>query len=413
MRKRILITILILFGIQAFAGIPTPGVNLDYFKLLLQVNTGAGLFNMLSGNGLSNLSITMLSITPYITASIILQLMAILIRPLEELQRDGEVGQQKFKKITMILGVILAFMEAFGFAYGFGKQGLLVSFQWYWVACVTLIWTAMALLLMAAGEFIEKKGFGNGISLILLFNILSSYPSDAMTVYNRFLAGHKIKAVILNAVIIGLVVLVLFTFTTFIQLVEKRIPVRYSAKMVGSVSDEQSVFPVKLCPGSVVPIIFASSLMSIPALIVSFLGKEYWISDMLNSTKWFDLDHPSYSVGVVIYIALIFAFSYFYTEMIMNPLEIANNFKKSGGTIPGVRPGQPTVDYLTKEMKKTIAIGAVALCIVALVPCVLSGLFGISKLSFAGSSIIIIVGVIVETWERFKAEYRGSKVELF
>lgn len=411
-KKKILFTAIVLFVIQAFAGIPTPGVNIDYFKALLEQNTTAGLFNVLSGNGLSNLSVTMLSITPYITASIILQLLTIVIRPLEKLQRNGEVGQQTFKKYTIILGVILAFMESFGFAYGFGQKGLLLSFKWYWVALVTIIWAGAALLLMLAGEFIEKKGFGNGISLILLFNILSSYPSDAITVYNRFLQGYGIDKKVFHGIAICIILVVLFAFTVYIQFIEKRIPVEYAFKTMGTVKSEQSFFPVKLCPGTVVPVIFASSLMAIPSLVASFMGKNFWIADMLNSSMWFDPEYLSYSVGAVIYIALIFIFTYYYTEMIINPIEIANNFKKTGGTIPNVRPGEDTVKYLTSEIRKVITIGAGALSLIASVPCVLAGLFDISKLSFAGTSVIIIVGVIVETLDRFYAEVKAKNMKL-
>lgn len=410
-KKRILLTVVILLVIQALAAIPTPGVNTEYFKELLENNTSAGLLNMMSGNGLSNLSITMLSITPYITASIILQLLVVVYRPLEEMQKDGEVGKQKFKRLTMVVGAFLAIIEALGFAIGFGKQGLLISYKVPWILCVTIIWTGMAILLMLSGEYIEKNGFGNGISLILLCNILTSYPSDAVSVYERFLHGYAFNKIVVSAIIIGLVVLVLFTFTTYIQLIEKRIPVKYAAKS-GIVGENRSFFPIKLCPGTVVPVIFASSLMSMPALIATLINKSCWVIDMLNSTKWFDPKHPSYTTGVVLYVALIFAFSYFYTEMILNPLEIANNLKKSGGSFPNIRPGQETIDYLTCEMRKTIALGAVALSVIALVPCVLSGIFGLSKLSFAGTSIIIIVGVIVETAERFKAENSMKKLEL-
>lgn len=411
-KKRILITVVILFLIQLLAGIPTPGVNLNYFKSLLEQNTTAGLFDVLSGNGLSNLSITMLSITPYITASIILQLLTIVIRPLEKLQRSGEVGQQTFKKYTVILGVFLAFAEAFGFAYGFGQRGLLLSFKWYWVMLVTIIWAGVALFLMLAGEYIEKKGFGNGISLILLFNILSSYPADAMTIYKRFLQGYGFDKGLRNSICICIILVVLFAFTVYIQFIEKKILVEYSSKTVGDVKSERSFFPVKLCPGTVVPVIFASSLMAIPTLVASLMGKDFWIANMLNSSMWFDPEHISYSGGAIIYVVLIFMFTYFYTEMIINPLEIANNFKKTGGTIPNIRPGQDTANYLTKEIRKTITIGAVALSLIALVPCVLSGLFNISKLSFAGTSIIIIVGVIVETLDRLNVEVKANKMKL-
>ena len=413
LRKKILLTVVILFIIAGLSGVPTPGINKDYFKELLSANTGLALFNMLAGNGLGNASITMLSITPYITASIILQLMTVVFPSLYEMQRDGQTGRDKFKKYTMLLGVAIALIQAFGFAIGFGRQGLLISYKWYWVLCATAIWTIMAFLLMVAGEFIEKKGFGNGVSLILLFNILSSYPSDAQSVYEKFFAGQTIGNLLIHGVVVVAVIASLFAFVIFIQETEKRILVRYSAKTSGKIQAGSSVFPIKLCPGSVVPIIFASSLMSMPAMIAQLFGKEFWLSNMLNSSNWFNAEHPWYSIGVVIYILLIFLFSYFYTDMILNPLEIANNFKKTGGTIPGIRPGQPTVDYIKNQMKITIFIGAAALSLVALVPCVLSGLFGLSRLAFAGSSIIITAGVILETYNQLLTEVQAKRMKLF
>lgn len=413
LRKKILLTLVILFIIAGLSGVPTPGINRDYFKELLSANTGLALFNMLAGNGLGNASITMLSITPYITASIILQLLTVVFPSLHEIQRDGQTGQDLFKKYTMLLGVALALIQALGFSIGFGRQGLLISYKWYWVLCTTLIWTLIAFLLMVAGEFIEKKGFGNGISLILLFNILSSYPSDAQTVFDKFFRDQTIGNIVIHGVVVAALIIGLFAFVIFIQETEKRIVVRYSAKVTGKVQSGSNVFPIKLCPGSVVPIIFASSLMSMPALIAQLFGKEFWLSNMLNSSNWFNSDHPWYSIGVVIYVLLIFVFSYFYTDLILNPLEIANNFKKSGGMIPGVRPGQPTVDYIKKQMNITILVGAAALSLVALVPCVLSGIFGISRLAFAGSSIIITAGVILETYNSLSAETKVQSLRLF
>ena len=419
LRKRILITVGILLLIQILAGIPTPGVKVDYFKELLSSNSGIGLFNMLSGNGLGNLSITMLSITPYITASIILQLMGVVFPVLQDIQKDGETGRKIFRRYTVLLGVALAALEAVGFAIGFGKQGLLISYKWYWVLCVTLIWTIMAFLLMVAGEFIEEKGFGNGISLILLLNILSSYPSDTISLYEKFIKGETIGNMVLHTAAIIVLLVALFVFTIIIQETEKRILVQYSQKMNGHVAANRSYFPLKLCPGSVVPIIFASSLMSLPTMIASFwnASDKYWILNMLNTGKWFNAEHPSYSVGAILYVVMIIGFSYFYTSMILNPLEIANNFKKSGGVIPGVRPGKPTSDYIASQLKWVIGIGAVALCIIALVPTVLSGIFGLSRLSFAGSSIIITVGVLMETKDRFMSEIQTEmnfkKLSLF
>lgn len=419
LRKRILITTTVLLVIQILAGIPTPGVKLDYFKELINSNTGIGMLNMFTGNGLGNLSITMLSITPYITASIILQLMGVVFPTLQEIQKDGETGQKLFRKYTIVLGVALAAIESVGFAIGFGKQGLLISYKWYWVLCVSVIWVLMAFLMMLAGELIERKGFGNGISLILVCNILSSYPSDIYTLYEKFIKNQTVGNTVLHTSIIVAFILVLFVFTIIVQETEKRILVQYSTKLQGNVVANRQFFPIKLCPGSVVPIIFASSLMSMPTIIATLFGAEdkYWIINMLNSGKWFNVDNLSYSVGVIIYIIMIVGFSYFYTGLILSPLDIATNFKKSGGVIPGIRPGKPTADYFKGQIKWVVGIGAVALCMIALVPCVLAGVFGLSKLSFTGTSIIITVGVLIETKDRFLSEIQTEmnrrKISLF
>ena len=406
LRNRLLLTTLIIFGIQLAAGIPTPGVNVDYFKQIISNNGSMSLLNILSGNGLGQLSITMLSVGPYITASIILQLLTVVFKPLEEMQRDGEVGQQKMKKYTIILGAALALMEAVGFAIGFGRQGLLISYKWQWIALVSLIWTTVAIIITLLGELIEKKGIGQGISLILMFNILSSYPSDAMTLYHKFLEKQTVGNTVIHFTVILVLLTALFAFTIYVQECEKRIPVTYSQKLQGRVMQGTSYFPIKLIPGTVVPIIFASSLMTMPTMIATALGKDtnQWIFNALNNMKWFDSAHPSYSVGVILYIFLIFVFSYFYTSLIINPVDVANNFKKSGGMIKGIRPGKPTAEYLESQMKYTIAIGAIALCMIALVPCVLAGLFGLNRLAFAGTSIIITVGVLLDTKDKILAE---------
>lgn len=412
-KHKIILTVVILLIIQALAGIPTPGVNPDYFNTLISGNSAFQFFNVLTGNGLENISITMLSVTPYITASIIVQLLAVLIPRLSELQKEGEYGKKVIHRITLIGGIAFAAVEAVGFAVGFGRQGLLVSFTWQWVLLASVIWALGASLCVGAGELIEKKGFGNGISLILLCNIVSSYPSDLYTVYQRFIAGKELEIAIISGIIIAIVIIALFAFTVFTQKTERKVPVVYSNKLQGKISAQKSTFPIKLCPGSVVPIIFASSLMSMPALIAAMFGKSFWITDMLDSSHWFDGTHPLYSIGVPIYLLLIIGFSYFYADMILNPVEIANNFKKTGATIPGIRPGQPTADYMKGQINATVGLGSLACCLIALVPCVLSGVFGLSRLSFAGTSILITVGVILDTRDKFVSENQISSLSLF
>lgn len=412
-KQKIIFTLAVLSVVCALSGIPTPGVNPGYFKAVLSDNSAAGLFNLMSGGGLNRMSITMLSVTPYITASIIMQLLAFVFPVLSDIQKDGETGRKKFHQYTIVLGGVLALMEAFGFAIGFGKQGLLISYKWYWVLLAAFIWTAAALLCIGAGEIIDKKGIGNGISLILLCNILSSYPSDIYSVYQRFVFGKKPGPAALAVTLMVLFVTTLFAFALFVQSTEKRLHIVYSNKMQGKISAAKSVFPVKLCPGTVVPIIFASTIMAMPSMITAMLGKEYWICNMLNSSYWFRTDKPLYSIGVPVYLGLIIMFSFFYAEMILNPLEIANNLKKSGGMFPGIRPGASTVSYLKRQIRGTIGIGSVCCCLIALVPCVLSGVFGLSRLSFAGTSILITVGVIAETRDKLKSEDSMKKLSLF
>ena len=413
LRNKIILTILILFFVAGLSGVPTPGINVDYFKEVLNTNTGVALFNALSGNGLGSVSIAMLSITPYITASIILQLLTVVFPTLAEIQSDGKEGIEKFKKITAIVGIVLALVQALAFSIGFGRQGLLINFKWYWVICTTVCWTLTTALLIFLGELIEKKGFGNGISLILLFNILASYPSDVQTLYLKFIKGKSVGITFLSIFLILLFIMALFIFVIFVQETEKRIFIRYSSKTFGKVKDSNSVFPIKLCAGGVVPIIFASSIISVPGLLAQMLGKDFFLANVLNSMMWFNKDKPIYTLGALIYVLLIFGFTYYYSSITLKSVEIANNFKKSGGTIPGVRPGKPTVEYIDRHLKVINFLGAVALSIVALVPCVLAGIFSLSRLSFAGTSVIITSNVIMDVYNKLKAETQIKTLRAF
>lgn len=413
LRNKIILTVLILFFVSGLSGVPTPGINVNYFKDLLNKNTGVALLNILSGNGLGSVSIAMLSITPYITASIILQLLTVVFPTLAEIQSDGKEGMEKFKKITVFTGIGLALVQALVFSIGFGKQGLLINYKWYWVLCTTACWTLTTTVLILLGTLIEKKGFGNGISLILLFNILAAYPSDIQTLYLKFIKGKSAGITILSTFLILLFIALLFIFVIFVQETEKRILVRYSTKTFGKVKDGNSVFPIKLCAGGVVPIIFASSIISVPGLIAQLLGKDLFLANVLNSMMWFDKDKPVYTIGAVFYVLLIFGFTYYYSSITIKSVEIANNFKKSGGTIPGVRPGKPTVEYIEKHLKIINFLGAIALSIVALVPCVLAGVFSLPSLSFAGTSVIITSSVIMEVYNKLKAETQMKTLRAF
>ncbi|MEE1195611.1 MAG: preprotein translocase subunit SecY [Lachnospiraceae bacterium] len=411
-RRKIGYVLMMLVVIRIGSQIPVPGTDNASLQAFFASQTN-GAFNFLdafTGGSLSSFSILALSITPYITSSIIVQLLTIAIPALEEMQKDGEDGRKKLQNITRYVTVGLALIESIAMAIGFGNQGLLAEVNFVNVSIVTVCLTAGSAFLMWIGEQITEKGVGNGISIVLLINIVSRIPSDFVLLYEQFIKGKSLAkgglaAIIILAVVIGLVVLVLI-----LNGAERKIPVQYSKKMQGRkmVGGQSSHIPLKVNTAGVIPVIFASSLMSLPSIIMQFAGKSAgsgWgskIINMLNSNNWFKISDPLSSVGLILYIVLVVFFAYFYTSITFNPLEIADNMKKQGGFIPGIRPGKPTSDYLTKILNYIIFIGAAGLCIVAVIPFIFNGLFSAS-VSFAGTSIIIIVGVILETVKQIES----------
>ncbi len=429
-RNRLLYTFMMLVVIRFGSNLPIPGVDTEYLKNFFEQQRQAtgnafGFFNAITGGSFEQMSVLALSITPYITSSIIMELMTIAIPKLEELQREGEDGRKKMLSYTRYLTVALALIESIAMAVGFGAQGLLYHFGPKSVIVSIAAMTAGSAFLMWVGERITEKGVGNGISIVLLINIISSLPSDLGTLWERFIVNSKSVA---NAVVAGIIILaailLMVVFVVLLCDAERHIPVQYTAKMQGRrmMGGTQSAeIPLKVNTAGVIPVIFASSLMSFPIVIAQFFTVDYMsvpgkLLAMLNSSNWLKADRPVYSIGLVIYIVLIVLFAYFYTSITFNPLEVANNMKKSGGFIPGIRPGRPTSDYLSKLLNYVIFLGATGLTIVAVVPVVISGLFSISSLSFTGNSLIIIVGVILETIKSVESSmlvrnYKGFLVD--
>ncbi len=423
-RRKLLFTFLMLVVIRLGSNIPIPGVKTDFFKNFFAQQSGDafGFFNALTGGSFESLSILALSITPYITSSIIIQLMTIAIPKLEEMQNDGQEGRKKIIEYTRYVTVALAFIESIAMAIGFGRQGLIYNFGLKSIIVVVVTMTAGSAFLMWIGERITEKGVGNGISIVLLFNILSSLPQDLLTLYTRFINNKTIAVKVVLGLIIIAAILAMVVFVIILNDAERRIPVQYSAKTQGRkmVGGQTSNIPLKVNTANVMPVIFASSIMTFPVVISQFFsvnrdtifGK---ILALLSSSNWFVPERPKYTFGVIIYIALVIVFAYFYTSITFNPLEIADNMKKQGGFIPGIRPGKPTSDYLYNILNYIIFIGACGLLVVAMVPIVLSGLFSVSRLSFSGTSLIIIAGVILETLKSIEAQmlvrnYRGFLV---
>ncbi len=411
-RKKLLYTFMMLVVIRFGSELPIPGVNTSYFADFFARQTGDAFnfFDAMTGGSFTSMSVFALSITPYITSSIIMQLMTIAIPKLEEMQREGEDGRKKIAEYTRYVTVALALIESTAMAVGFGGQGLLLNYNVGSIIVAIATMTAGSALLMWIGERITENGVGNGISVVLLFNIVSSLPDDVNTLYTRFISGRNIPVAIVSAIIILAIIIAMVVFVIILQDGERRIPVQYSQKTQGRrmVGGQSSSIPLKVNTAGVIPVIFASSIMSFPVVISQFFNIKstwgQWIITMLSSNSWFKPDQPSYSVGLIIYLVLIVVFAYFYTSITFNPLEVANNIKKQGGFIPGIRPGKPTSDYLDNILNYIVFIGAGGLIVVSLVPIIVSGLFTITHLSFAGTSLIIIVGVILETIKAIESQ---------
>ena len=406
LRTKILYTFMMLVVIRFGSQLPIPGIETSFFAnwFAKQTTDVFGFFNAMTGGSFSSMSIFALSITPYITSSIIIQLLTIAIPKLEELQKDGEDGRKKIQEYTRYTTVGLALIESSAMAIGFGRQGLLIDYNAWNIIIAIVTMTTGSALLMWIGEQITEKGVGNGISIVLLFNILSSVPDDIKTLYYSFIFGQTVTKMIFSVVMIALIILAMVVFVIVLNDAERRIPVQYSKKMVGRkmVGGQTSNIPLKINTAGVMPVIFASSIMSFPVVISQFftidpnsIGSK--ILMVLNSGSWCRPEYPIYSIGLVIYIALLIMFAYFYTSITFNPLEVANNMKKQGGFIPGIRPGKPTSDYLNKILNYIVFIGACGLIVIAVVPILASGLLNVSRISFSGTSLIIIVGVVLET----------------
>ena len=412
LRNKILMTLLMLVVIRLASQLPVPGVDRNYFANWFAQQTGDAFnfFDAFTGGSFLNMSIIALNITPYITSSIIMQLLTIAIPKLEEMQRDGEDGRKKIASITRYVTVALALIESTAMAVGFGKSGLLEEFNALNVILVVAALTAGSAFLMWIGERITENGIGNGISIVLTINILSRVPQDISSLYEQFIKNKSIAkgavaAIIILAVIIGMVVLVIVLNDGV-----RRIPVQYAKKVQGRkmVGGQTTNIPLRVNTGGVIPVIFASSLMQFPVIICSFFninGTGVWgeILKGLSSNNWCNPTQPVYTLGLLLYIILVVFFAYFYTSITFNPLEIADNMKKQGGFIPGIRPGKPTSDYLARILNYIVFIGAIGLIIVCILPFIFNGLFN-ANVSFGGTSLIIIVSVVLETIKQVESQ---------
>jgi preprotein translocase subunit SecY len=411
-RNKILFTLAMLVVVRFGSQLPVPGVNRSYFASWFSQQTGDAfsLLNAFTGGSFLNMSVFALNITPYITSSIIIQLLTIAIPKLEEMQEDeGEEGRRKLTAITRYVTVALALVQASAMAIGFGRQGLLEDYNAVNVITCIATLTAGSTAVMWIGERITDNGAGNGISIVLTINIISRIPQDMSGLWDQFVSGKSVAnagvaIVVIAAIIVGMTVL-----TILLNDAERRIPVQNASKMAGrrALGSSLSSIPLKVNTAGVMPIIFASSIMEFPVLIstlVGYKGTGWWSEALryLSSSYWCSPNYPRYSLGLVVYVLLLIFFAYFYTSITFNPILVADNLKKSGSFIPGIRPGKPTQDYLQRILNYIIFIGAVGLTIVGVIPFLFRGLFN-ADVSFGGTSLIIIVSVILETIKQIES----------
>ena len=411
-RKKLLFTLGMLVVIRLGSQLPVPGVDRHYFSNWFAQQTGDAFnfFDAFTGGSFLNMSILALNITPYITSSIIMQLLTIAIPKLEEMQKEGEDGRKKIASITRYVTIALALIESTAMAVTFGRGGLLENYNFLNVITVIAALTAGSAFLMWLGERITENGVGNGISIVLVINIISRIPQDITQLFEQFVFGKAIAVGAVAALIILAIILAMVVLVIILNDATRKIPVQYAKKVQGRkmVGGQTSSIPMKVNTSGVIPIIFASSLMQLPVIVCGFAGYKgtgFWAHVLrgLSSSNWCNPREPVYSIGLVVYIALVIFFAYFYTSITFNPIEIAENMKKQGGFIPGIRPGRPTSEYLTKILNYIVFIGAVGLTIVCVIPFVFNGVFG-AQVSFGGTSLIIIVSVVLETIKQIESQ---------
>ena len=427
LRKRILFTLLMLVIFRFGAHVPVPYLSSEAMQAFLG-GGGADLFSLFdifTGGAFSNATVMALGVSPYINASIIIQLLTVAIPALERLAKEGIEGRKKINKITRYVGIVLAFVQGAGLYVTLHNMGVesgmttIVNEGVLTFFIITLTFTAGTAFIVWLGELITEKGLGNGVSLIIFAGIVSSIPSGIMTIYNQFLAtGINLKGIVVSVAIL-VVAIAAIALVVLFDSAERRIPVQYAKRVVGRkmYGGQSTNIPIKVIMGGVMPIIFASSIMAFPATIVRLLssgslpttGLGYIILSCLSAGLgpwWCDV------VYSVIYFLLIIFFTYFYASIQFNTVELANNMKKSGGYIPGYRPGKPTSDFINGVSTRLNFIGALFLGVIAVLPVVVGAVFGIQGLQIGGTSLLIMEGVALETVRQIESQmvmrhYRG------
>ena len=414
-RKRLLYTLLLIVVFRLGCYITVPGVDsIALNDAMGNTNGIAGLIDMISGGAFSRFSLFAMSITPYITASIVIQLLAMIIPSLEKLTKEGgEQGRQKINKYTKMLTIVLAVVEGIGIYLSYRGAGIFVNDSFLTGALVVTGLVTGTSVLMWLGEQITAKGIGNGISLLIFIGIISGLPSGVTTLWNLIMPATGFSTTgLLTAIGIVIGAIILVTGVVFVQQAERRVPVQYSKKVVGRkmVGAQSTHIPLKLAMAGVMPVIFASSFMTFPAMII-----QIFVPDIASQTGFlaglynFSIATSTSSVPIgysianaIVYLLLILGFTFFYTYATFNPAEVSNNIKKNGGFIPGIRAGKPTTEYLSSIISKLTWFGGFFLAVIAIIPMLLR--FTSLNIAFGGTSILIVVGVALETVQQLESQ---------
>lgn len=413
-RKRLLYTLLLIVLFRLGCYITVPGVNTITLNDAMSSQNGiAGFIDIISGGAFSRFSVFAMSISPYITASIVVQLLAMIIPSLEKLAKEGgEEGRKVMNRWTKIITLILSLVEAIGIYLSYKSSGIFINAGWLTGILIVTSLVAGTSLLMWLGEQITSKGIGNGISIIIFIGIISGLPGAVTTIWNLIVTSSGFSTIgLITAlgIIVGAIILV--AGVVFVQQAERRVPVQYSKKVQGRkmVGAQSTHIPLKLVMAGVMPVIFASSFMTFPAMIISMFADVQNLTGFWAGVYKFSIATSSASVGwgyslanAIVYLLLIMGFTFFYTYATFNPAEVSNNIKKNGGFIPGIRAGKPTTDYLSSIITKLTIFGGFFLSVIAIIPMLLR--FTSLNVSFGGTSILIVVGVALETVQQLEGQ---------
>ena len=413
-RKRLLYTLLLIVLFRLGCYITVPGVNVTVLNSSMSTTGFAEFVDIISGGAFSRFSIFAMSISPYITASIVVQLLAMIIPSWERMTKEGgEEGRRIINKYTKIITIILALVEAIGIYLSYRTSGVFINPGWLTGCLVVASLVAGTSLLMWLGEQITSRGIGNGISVIIFIGIVSGLPRAVTTMFNLIVTNTGFSTVGLITslgIIVGALLLV--AGVVFVQQAERRVPVQYSKRVVGRkmVGGQGTHIPLKLAMAGVMPVIFASSFMTFPAMIISMVVKDpSTLTGFWSGVYKFSMATSSSSVGwgyslanALVYLLLIMGFTFFYTYATFNPAEVSNNIKKNGGFVPGIRAGKPTTDYLSSIISKLTIFGGLFLAVIAILPMLLR--FTNLNVSFGGTSILIVVGVALETVQQLESQ---------